>query len=206
MAIWNRTDLWSWVGACHMRCWGESDQLGLVVVVRPALCLCLNWFKGLEFPAESFLAGRLVTRTCCIAAWTSSSSMEYLFAHLNKSSIVVGGFLVRDSKKGVPGHILLLKICRTTSMLQDSTWSIACLNRFTNFLKDLVSCIFMFFRVLMFYLCHAKHRYCPIKASDRSQKLFVCPWNHEKVWSWRLTGKTLHNSASFPISRVMSCL
>ena len=62
-----------------------------------------------------------MTRTCCVAAWTSSSSMEYLFARLNKLSIVDGGFLVRDSNKGVPEQIFLLKICKTGSMIQDST-------------------------------------------------------------------------------------
>lgn len=43
--------------------------------------------------------------------------MEYLFACLNKLSIVVGGFLAIDSKKGVLRQILLLKICTMTSML-----------------------------------------------------------------------------------------
>ncbi|RVW24155.1 hypothetical protein CK203_087032 [Vitis vinifera] len=35
----------------------------------------------------------------------------------NKSSIVIGSFLASDSKNGVPGQMLRLKICRTASML-----------------------------------------------------------------------------------------
>ena len=115
----------------------------------------------------------------------SSSSIEYLSAHLNKSSIVVRGFLARDTKKGVLGQILLLKICRMTSMLKDSIWSTTCLNCFTNSLSDSFSCIFMFYRILMFLLCLAEHRYCPIKAFNKSQKLFTefvgRRWNHGRA-------------------------
>ena len=67
----------------------------------------------------------------------------------------------------------------------------------------------MFCKVLMFCLCSAKHRYYPTKAFERSLKLsmeFIERWwNHERAWPWRLVGKTLHNNALFPISRVMSC-
>ncbi|WKA08936.1 hypothetical protein VitviT2T_026618 [Vitis vinifera] len=82
------------------------------------------------------------TKTCWVAARTSSSSIEYLLARRNKSSIVVRGFFASDSKNGVPGQMLHLKICRTASML-----------------------------VLMFCLCRAERKYCPTKASDRSLKL-----------------------------------
>ena len=119
---------------------------------------CLSWFKGLELPTWLFLVGRLVTRTYCVVARTLSSSIKHLFACLNRSSIIAGGFLARDSKKGVLGHMLLLKICRMTSMLHDSTWSMAYPNRFTNSLRDSFSYIFMFCRVLMFNLCHVKHK------------------------------------------------
>ena len=87
------------------------------------LCLpCLQpsslyWFGSLEFLSASFLAGCSVTRICWVAAYTSSSSIEYLFARWNRSSIVVGGFLASDLKNGVLGHMLRLKIWRTTSML-----------------------------------------------------------------------------------------
>ncbi|RVX00808.1 hypothetical protein CK203_026372 [Vitis vinifera] len=77
-----------------------------------------------------------------VAAHTSSSSIEYLLARRNKSSIVVGGFLASDSKNGDAWTDASLEICRTASML-----------------------------VLMFCLCRAKHKYCPTKASDRSLKL-----------------------------------
>ena len=86
--------------------WVRPTKLGCCYPSR-SLPVCLNWFEGLELPIESFLAGWLVTKTCCVATRMSSSSVEYLFTRLNKSSIVVGGFLVRDSKKGVLGHILL---------------------------------------------------------------------------------------------------
>ena len=74
------------------------------------LPICLRWFVGLELPAELFLAFRLVTKTYWVAARTSSSSMGYLFALLNKSPIVARGFLARDSKKGVLEQMFLLKI------------------------------------------------------------------------------------------------
>ena len=122
------------------------------------LLACLGWFEGLELSTWSFLVGQLVTRTCWVAARTLSSSMEYLFAHLNKSSIIVGDFLVRDSKNGVPRQMFLLKICRMTSMLQDSTWSMICLNHFMNSLKDSFSFILMFCMVLMFCLWRVEHR------------------------------------------------
>lgn len=66
------------------------------------VCLCCPAI--LKLLAESFLASWLVTRTYWVAAQTSSLSIEYLFAHLNKSSIVVGGFLVRDTKKVYSGR------------------------------------------------------------------------------------------------------
>ncbi|RVW22445.1 hypothetical protein CK203_099234 [Vitis vinifera] len=47
------------------------------------------------------------TRTCWVAARTSSSNIEYLFARLNKSSIVVGGFLASDSKNGSADVLLV---------------------------------------------------------------------------------------------------
>ncbi|RVW48951.1 hypothetical protein CK203_095635 [Vitis vinifera] len=72
-------------------------------------------------------------------ARTSSSSIEYLFARLNKSSIVVGGFLASDSKNGVPGQMPL-------EDLQDSIHTSA----------DVC-------------LCRAEHKYCPTKASDRGR-------------------------------------
>ena len=70
----------------------------------------LRWPTVLKFRVESFLASWLVTRICWVAVRTSSSSIEYLFSHLNKSSIVTRGFLARNTKKDVPGQILLLKI------------------------------------------------------------------------------------------------
>ena len=76
---------------------------------------------GLVFLSVLLLDGRPATKTCWVAARTSSSSIEYLLARLNKSSIVVGGFLASDSKNGVPGQMLRLKICRTASILQAST-------------------------------------------------------------------------------------
>ena len=126
--------------------------LGCCCLSHPLLA-CLSWFAGLEPPVESFLSGRLVTRTCWVIARTFSSSMEYLFARLNKLSIIAGGFLARDSKNDIPKQILLLNIFRMTSTLQNSIWSTTCPNHFTNSLEDSFSCIFMFYKVLMFMLC-----------------------------------------------------
>ena len=102
----------------------RSLSYGMVRGVKPAWlgcgCLscpfpvCFSWLEGLELPVDLFLVGRLVTRTCWVAVRMSSSSIEYLLAHLSKLSMVDGGFLARDSKKGIPGQILLLKICRAT--------------------------------------------------------------------------------------------
>ena len=76
---------------------------------------------GLALLSVPLLDACPATRTCWVAAHASSSSIEYLFARLNKSSIVVGDFLASDSKNGVPGQMLHLKICRTASILQAST-------------------------------------------------------------------------------------
>ena len=122
------------------------------------LLACLNWFESLEFLVLSCFVGQLVTKTCWVAAWTSSSSMEYLFAHLNRSSIIADCFFVRDSKNGMLGQMLYLKICKMASMMQDSTWSMACPNRFMKSLRDSFSCILMFYRVLMLCLWRAEHK------------------------------------------------
>ena len=122
------------------------------------LLIFLDWFEGLELPASLFLVEPLVTKTYWDAAQTSSSSIEYLSAHLNRSSIVVGSFFARDSKNGVPELMFCLKICRMASLLQDSTWSIAYPNRFMKSLSDLFSYNLIFYKVLMFCFWQAKHR------------------------------------------------
>ena len=90
----------------------EGGEIGLVLLTLFALPLLgfLRWFVVLGFLTTSFLADWPVTKICCVAAQTSSSRIEYLFACLNRSSIVIGDFLERDSKNGVPGQILYLKI------------------------------------------------------------------------------------------------
>ena len=122
------------------------------------LPVCLSWFEGLKLPAWSFLAGRVVTKSYYVMARTSFLSMEYLFARLNRSSIVASSFLERDSKKGVPRQMLLLKIYKMVSMLHDSTWSTTYPNHFTNSLNDSFSCIFMFCMLLMLCLYYVEHR------------------------------------------------
>ena len=62
-----------------------------------------GWLGALKLLMASLLVVWPATRTCCVAARMSSSSMGYLLARRNKSSMVVGGFLARDSKKGVLG-------------------------------------------------------------------------------------------------------
>ena len=133
----------------------------------------LRWLGALKLLVASLLVAWPTTKTCCVAARTSSSSMEYLLARRNKSSMDVGGFLARDSKKGVPGHMLHLKIWRIASMLYDSTCRTACLKRFTNSLRVSFSCILMFYKVLIFCLCLAEHKYYPTKTSDISRKLSI---------------------------------
>ena len=133
----------------------------------------LGWLGALKLLVASLLKAWPATKTCYVAARMSSSSMEYLLARRNKSSMDVGGFLARDSKKGVPGHMLRLKIWRTAAMLYDSTCRTACPKRFTNSLRVLFSCILMFCKVLIFCLCLAEHKYYPMKTSDRSRKLSI---------------------------------
>ena len=133
----------------------------------------LGWLGASKLLVASLLATWPATRTCCVAARMSSSNMEYLPTRRNKSSMDVGGFLARDSKKGVPRHMLRLKIWRTASMLYDSTCETACSKRFTNSLRVLFSCILMFCKVLIFCLCLAEHKYYPMKTSDRSRKLSI---------------------------------
>ena len=69
-----------------------------------------KWLGALKLLGASLLATWPATRTCCVAARTSSSSMEYLLERRNKSSMDVGGFLAKDSKKGVPRYMFRLKI------------------------------------------------------------------------------------------------
>ena len=136
--------------------------------------------------------------------------MEYLSAHLNRSPIVTGDFFTRDLKNGVPRPMLRLNICRIASILQDSTWSTTCPNRFMKSMSDSFSYSLMFCRVLMFCLWWPKRKKWPKKAFEISWNMFMKfggkRWNHERASPCRLDGKTLHNSASFLISRVMSCL
>ena len=84
------------------------------VNLRGCHCLhppCLDWLlRGFEFLALLFFAGRFVTRICWEIVRTSSLSITYLFVRLNKSFIEAGDFLARDSKNGVPGLMLSLKI------------------------------------------------------------------------------------------------
>ena len=47
---------------------------------------------ALGFLISSFLVDWPATKICCVATRTSSSNIEYLFAHLNRSSMVTGGF------------------------------------------------------------------------------------------------------------------
>ena len=51
------------------------------------------------------------------AAWMLSSNVENLYARRYNSSIVAGGSRVKDWKKGVVGPKLLLKFCKTASIL-----------------------------------------------------------------------------------------
>ena len=91
---------------------GSSEWLCSPCLQPDDLC----WFRGLKLLSASVLVDCPVTRICWVAARTSYSSIEYLFARQNRSSMVVGGFLASDLKNGVPGHIFRLKICRTASM------------------------------------------------------------------------------------------
>ena len=118
--------------------------------------------------------------------------------------------LCKRLKNGVPEHQICLKIYMMASILQDSTGSTTCPNRFMKSLSNLFSYNSIFCKVLMFYLWPIEHKQWPMKAFHISRKAFTkfC-WrqqNQERAWSCRLTRKTLHNSASFPISRVMRCL
>ena len=54
--------------------------------------------------------------------------------------------------------MLHLKICRMASILQDSTWSTTCPNRFMKSLSDSFSCNLMFCKVIMFCLWRVKHK------------------------------------------------
>ena len=140
---------------------GDAEGVSFMCCCCRLFCFLLaylNWFEGLEFLALSFLVGWLVTKTYWEAARTLSSSIKYLSTRLNRLSIVVGDFSMRDLKNGVLGLMLHLKICRMTSILQDSTWSTTWTNCFMKFLSDSFSCNLMFCRVLMFYFWRAKHK------------------------------------------------
>lgn len=79
---------------------------------------CLDWLFGdFELPLLLLFVDWFATKICWEDARTSSSSIAYLSAYLNKSSIEAYDFLVRDSKNRVSRLILRLKISRIASML-----------------------------------------------------------------------------------------
>ena len=77
----------------------------------PWLLLCSDG------PLAACLLLWAVIITVCEAAWMLSSSVENLSARWYNSSIDAGESRDKDWKKGVVGPKLLLKFCKTASIL-----------------------------------------------------------------------------------------
>ena len=88
-----------------------------------------------------------------------SSSVENLFARRYSSSIVDGGSRDKDWKNGVVGLKLLLKFCKTASILKTSICWTACPNLRVKSRMDSSSRLRMDWRELMFPFCLTEHKY-----------------------------------------------
>ena len=143
-------------------------------------------------------------------AWMLSSSVENLSARRYNSSIVIGGSKDRDWKNGVVGPKLLLKFCKTASILYTSICWTACPNLRVKSRMDSSSRLRIALRELMFPFCLIEHKYWETKAAHSPSNVFMDPlgslWNYAKVGPLRLVGNTLQSSRSSPALRIIAWL
>ena len=144
----------------------------------------------------------------CDAARMLSSSVENLSAQRYSSSIVTGGSKDRDWKKGVISPKLLLKFCKTASILYTSICWTACPNLRVKSRMDSSSRLRIDWRELMFPFCLIEHKYWETKAAHRSPNVFTNPLgsllNQAKVGPLRLAGNTLQSSRSSLALRIIA--
>ena len=135
------------------------------------------------------------------------SKVEYLFALLYNSSIVVGGSNENEWKNGVDDAKLFLKFWRTVYMLETSTYWTACLNLLVKSHMDSSSCLMMVCKELMFLVCCTEQRYRETNRVQSSLNEFIelCEslWNQASAGPWRLAEKTLHSRWLFMTFRVL---
>ena len=101
----------------------------------------------------------VVIITVCEAARMLSSRVENLSARWYNSSMVSGGSRDRDWKNGVVGPKLLLKFCKTASILYTSICWTACPNLRVKSRMNSSSRLRMDWRELMFSFCLTEHKY-----------------------------------------------
>ena len=139
-----------------------------------------------------------------------SSSVENLSARRYSSSIVTGGSKDIDWKNWVVGPKLLLKFCKTASILYTSICWTAYPNLRVKLQMDSSSRLRIAWRELMFPFCLTEHKYWETKAAHSSPNVFMDPlgilWNHAKVGPLRLAGNTLQSSRSSLALRIIAWL
>ena len=162
----------------------------------------------LDGPLAADLLFWVVIIIVCDAARMLSSRVENLSARRYSSSIVTGGSRDRDWKNGVVGPKLLLKFCKTASILYTSICWTACPNLRVKFRMDSSSRLRMDWRELMFPFCLIEHKYWETKAAHSSSNVFIDPlgslWNQAKAGPLRLVGNTLQSSRSSPALRIIA--
>ena len=119
----------------------------------PWLLLCTDG------PLETSLLLWAVIITVCEAARMLSSNVENLSARRYNSSVVTGGSRDKDWKNGVVGPKLLLKFCKTASILYASISWTACPNLGVKSRMDSSSRLRMDWRELMFPFSLTEHKY-----------------------------------------------
>ena len=137
-----------------------------------------------------------------------SSSVENLSARQYSSSIVIGGSKDRDWKNEVVGPKLLLKFCKTASILYTSICWAACPNLRVKSQMDSSSRLRIALRELMLPFCLTEHKYRETKAAHSSPNVFMdhlgSLWNHAKAEPPRLARNTLQSSRSSPALRIIA--
>ena len=137
-----------------------------------------------------------------------SFRVDNLYARWYSSSIVTGESKDRDWKNGVVGPKLLLKFCKTASIVYTSICWTACPNLCVKSRMDSSSRLRIAWRELMFPFCLTEHKYWETKAAHKSPNVFMDPlgslWNHAKAGPLRLAGNTLQSSRSSPALRIIA--
>ena len=127
-------------------------------------------------PLVAALLFLVVIITVCEAARMLSSRVENLSAQMYNSSMVTSGSSDRDWKNGVVGPKILLKFCKTASILYTSICWTTCSNLRVKSRMDSSSRLRIAWRELMFPFCLTEHKYWETKAAHSSPNVFMDLW------------------------------